>query len=331
MHSSTRKEISCRITRTLLMYVGEANNGSLGALLDGLDLDEAYLLDPNNWVSHSFLQILYQRMIDILGDQNAVYNMALASGRFQSLGILDRIARLLGSPRLIYSQAPKYNRILKLNGDVYIRELRDSWVLLEDRYHDSARKTPYDCDYTRGVLTGIPTIFDMPIAEVNEIECQVSAEAYGLRIWPDSPTYGCKGCLYRVRFGSRSRVPFWKRLFRQQHIYHEAVQDLLDANQRIQEKYDEAKKLASDLETSNKQLIESKRQLEANAAELESSERRYRLLAENLTQQLLTFSKGGDPVKRPTQLSNLTRDAALFALRGSNVRCDFSFQPDLLP
>ncbi|MFW6099673.1 MAG: hypothetical protein ACOC79_04165, partial [Thermodesulfobacteriota bacterium] len=127
MHSSTRKEISCRITRTLLMYVGEANNGSLGALLDGLDLDEAYLLDPNNWVSHSFLQILYQRMIDILGDQNAVYNMALASGRFQSLGILDRTARLLGSPRLIYSQAPKYNRILKLNGDVYIRELRDSW------------------------------------------------------------------------------------------------------------------------------------------------------------------------------------------------------------
>ena len=34
MHSSTRKEISCRITRTLLMYVREANNGSLGTLLD---------------------------------------------------------------------------------------------------------------------------------------------------------------------------------------------------------------------------------------------------------------------------------------------------------
>ena len=73
MSSSTSREISCRVTRTLLMYVREANNGSLGYLLDGLALGEEYLLDPNNWVSHSFLQILYNRMIDILGDENAVY------------------------------------------------------------------------------------------------------------------------------------------------------------------------------------------------------------------------------------------------------------------
>ncbi len=40
------------------MYVRHRNGGSLAGLLDGLDLDEAYLLDANNWVSHSFLQIL---------------------------------------------------------------------------------------------------------------------------------------------------------------------------------------------------------------------------------------------------------------------------------
>ena len=34
------KEISCRITRTLLMYVRETNNGTLGNLLEGLSLDE---------------------------------------------------------------------------------------------------------------------------------------------------------------------------------------------------------------------------------------------------------------------------------------------------
>jgi hypothetical protein len=57
------KEISCRITQTLLMYVRENNNGTLGNLLNGLDLDEGYLSDTNNWVSHAFLQILYKRMI----------------------------------------------------------------------------------------------------------------------------------------------------------------------------------------------------------------------------------------------------------------------------
>jgi len=53
------------------------------------------------------------------------------------------------------------------------------------------------------------------------------------------------------------------------------------------------------------------------------------LRAKNLTQQLLTFSKGGEPVKQTTDLADLVKDAALFALRGSNVRCEFNFQPDL--
>jgi hypothetical protein len=91
-----KNEISCRITRTLLMYVRENNGGTLGNLLDGLPLDEGYLSDTNNWVSHALLQTLYARMIEILGDQNAVYHMTLASERLQSLGMLDRIVTAAG-------------------------------------------------------------------------------------------------------------------------------------------------------------------------------------------------------------------------------------------
>ncbi|GFO69838.1 hypothetical protein GMLC_34170 [Geomonas limicola] len=48
-----------------------------------------------------------------------------------------------------------------------------------------------------------------------------------------------------------------------------------------------------------------------------------------LTQQLLTFSKGGAPVKKLTSISQVLTDSATFALRGSNVRCDFDIAPDL--
>jgi PAS domain S-box-containing protein len=272
------------------MYVREGNDGSLGHLLDGLELDEEYLLDPNNWVSHSFLHILYHRMIDILGDENAVYKMALASERFQSLGLLNHIARLIGNPKFIYAQAPKYNRLLKLNGDVHIHELGDSWVLLEDRYHDSVQKTRYDCDYTRGILVGIPTIFGMPPAHVEEIECQVAPETYDQRKWADKPTQGCRGCLYRVQWDTRGMAPLWKRLFARRTIYRRAIEDLQEANRRIQEKYDEVRKLAADLESANKQLILSKEQLESKTADLQASERRHRLLAENVTDIIWTFS-----------------------------------------
>ncbi|UFS70079.1 PAS domain S-box protein [Geomonas sp. RF6] len=50
-----------------------------------------------------------------------------------------------------------------------------------------------------------------------------------------------------------------------------------------------------------------------------------------LTQQLLTFSKGGTPVKKLTCLAQIIRDSATFALTGSNVRCTFDISSDLWP
>jgi signal transduction histidine kinase/ActR/RegA family two-component response regulator len=47
------------------------------------------------------------------------------------------------------------------------------------------------------------------------------------------------------------------------------------------------------------------------------------LRAQELTQQLLTFSKGGSPVKRAVLIGDLLRESAGFALRGSKVRCDY--------
>jgi two-component system cell cycle sensor histidine kinase/response regulator CckA len=53
------------------------------------------------------------------------------------------------------------------------------------------------------------------------------------------------------------------------------------------------------------------------------------LRAKELTQQLLTFSKGGAPVKKLKSLRELLRDTAGFALRGSNVKCRYSIPADL--
>jgi PAS domain S-box-containing protein len=288
IHAAMAKEISCRVTRTLIMYVRETN-GSLGNLLDGLALDEGYLTDTNNWVSHEFLQILYGRMMAILGDENAVYKMALASKRYESLGLLDWIVRLLGNPKLIYLQAPWYNRFLKANGDVYIHGSGDSWVILEDRYHVAAQKTRCDCDFTRAIIAGIPTIFDMPMARVEEIECQVAPEVYGRRIWPDTPVHTDRGCLYRIQWEARERPPLWKRFFQRYRIYRKAINDLQEANQVIQEKYDEARKLALELETANRRLTESKGKLEEFMGELKASELRYRLMADNMSDTIWTF------------------------------------------
>ncbi len=61
---------------------------------------------------------------------------------------------------------------------------------------------------------------------------------------------------------------------------------------------------------------------------LEESERAA-LSATGLTQQLLTFAKGGLPVKKSGSIKNLLKDSTEFVLRGSNVKPIFSIQEDL--
>ncbi len=53
------------------------------------------------------------------------------------------------------------------------------------------------------------------------------------------------------------------------------------------------------------------------------------LRARDLTQQLLTFARGGAPIKKLVSIAELIQDSTTFALRGSNVRCEFSLVDDL--
>jgi PAS domain S-box-containing protein len=51
--------------------------------------------------------------------------------------------------------------------------------------------------------------------------------------------------------------------------------------------------------------------------------------AAKLTRQLLTFAKGGEPIKETTDLVELVRESADFILLGSSVSCDYVFPEDL--
>jgi two-component system, cell cycle sensor histidine kinase and response regulator CckA len=55
------------------------------------------------------------------------------------------------------------------------------------------------------------------------------------------------------------------------------------------------------------------------------------LRAKDLTRQLLTFSRGGEPVKKGLDVGPVLRAAASLALRGSKVCCDYALPSDLWP
>lgn len=53
------------------------------------------------------------------------------------------------------------------------------------------------------------------------------------------------------------------------------------------------------------------------------------LRAKDLTQELLTFSKGGEPIKRTISVAKLIEDTVNFTIRGTNVTCKFEIPDNL--
>ena len=51
--------------------------------------------------------------------------------------------------------------------------------------------------------------------------------------------------------------------------------------------------------------------------------------ARQLTMQLLTFAKGGSPIKQTASIVEVIRESTEFALRGSNLKAEFEFAPDI--
>ncbi len=67
---------------------------------------------------------------------------------------------------------------------------------------------------------------------------------------------------------------------------------------------------------------------ERGRARLEEAERSIKR-ARGLTNQLLTFSKGGAPIKKVVSLATIIQDTAAFTLAGSNIRMHISMSDDL--
>jgi len=70
-------------------------------------------------------------------------------------------------------------------------------------------------------------------------------------------------------------------------------------------------------------------ELNDKTKKLLSSAEKASLRAKELTQQLLTFSKGGEPIKEVTSLETIIKDSAEFILHGKNISCHYALPDDL--
>lgn len=79
----------------------------------------------------------------------------------------------------------------------------------------------------------------------------------------------------------------------------------------------------------NINLVRLNANMNAETEKLLAEAEKASLRAKDLTQQLLTFSKGGEPVKETSSLQEIIQDSANFVLHGKKVACKYQFAEDL--
>jgi len=142
-----------------------------------------------------------------------------------------------------------------------------------------------------------------------------------------------------------------------EELVKERTAELLSTNEQLQQEIIERRKVEEELQKAQKleslgvlaggiahdfnnllaaiignlSLVEQYAKSGASIFEVLGDAKKACYRTKELTRQLLTFSKGGAPIREIASISELVKEVVTFSLRGSKVRCEFDLADNLWP
>jgi diguanylate cyclase (GGDEF)-like protein len=191
------RETSGATTTLLLTYVRErAGQEAVEEVLRRADVPDSAdeLLHPTHWSSYDTRIRLFAAATEVLGDPATMFNVgaeAMTSGINPAIVLL---VRALGSPRQVFRQLPRAVTKFSTTSTMELVDSDATHATVRMTLHEGFAHSRLDCDYVRGLLGIVPTIFGMPPAVIQHPECESD---------------GHPACIYRVSWDRRVRA--WSR------------------------------------------------------------------------------------------------------------------------
>jgi diguanylate cyclase (GGDEF)-like protein len=168
------RETSGAVTSSLLRYVRA--QGSEDAITEvlrraGVRHDVEELENPSRWWSYETRQRLYTAATQVLDDPATLFNVgcaAVANGMTPSLIL---VLRAVGSPRQVYRRVPQVMAKFTTTSTMEILDLDATSATIIYRAQPGYTHSRMDCQYARGLLTTVPTLFGLPPADIGHPQC----------------------------------------------------------------------------------------------------------------------------------------------------------------
>lgn len=251
------KHHSCLNTRAVIEYFQENSPEVLPALISDLGQEVealpdplAFLLEPNNWVSSDVVIRLFENAKRLSGDEQILLKIGFESAAKKKFSYITRILLFAyRSPRHTLKRVQAINDKFNKNKTIeVVKTTRDRAVIRLHWFRDIPGTKDF-CLFNQGVYTGLPTVWNLPPAEVIETKCFFEGDEY---------------CEYHCKWEIK---PFFHRLaymFTPWRVMRLSLAEMEQDKETLRQKFDEVHKLYLQLQQSNRELEQANLELNHN-------------------------------------------------------------------
>ncbi len=262
------KHHSCLNTKAIIDYFQERLPDrlpdlleGLGPEIEGLEHPKEFLLEINNWVSSEVVIRMFENARRLTKNDNIAFDIGFQSAARQKLGYVQRLILFAyKNPRRTLQRLQAINDRFNRNKTIEVEYINKETAIIRLRWALDIPASLDFCLFNQGIYSGIPTIWNLPPAWVEESKCFFRGDAY---------------CEFRFQWHKKSWFrEFLTRLASPWPIVKSTIVELERDKELLKKKFEEVHRL-------NLQLNEKIKQNTQLYRKLEISERKYRELVEN--------------------------------------------------
>ena len=180
------KHHSCLNTRAIIEYFQENAPGEVYRLFTGLGPEiedlanpQEFLMEINNWVSSDVVTKMFDNAKAITKDDEVAFKIGFESAARKKLGYVQRIIMFAHkNPRRTLKRVQAINDKFNKNKIIELVEARGDNAVIRLHWFKEIPGTIDYCFFNKGIYSGIPTIWNLPPADLEETKCYFKGDDY---------------------------------------------------------------------------------------------------------------------------------------------------------
>ncbi len=255
------KHHSCLNSHAIIEYFQENFPKEIGRLLEGLGPEIQALPDPvgfltetNNWVSSDVIIRLFENAKKITGDDHIVHKMGSESSARKKFSYIQRILLFAyRNPRRSLKRIQAINDKFAKNKTIeVVKTTRDTATIRLHWFKDIPGTKDF-CLFNQGIYTGLPTVWNLPAAEVKETKCFYEGDEF---------------CEYHMKWKIKPLFQTLAEVFVPWRALRLSIDEMEHDKEKLRQKFDEVHELYIQLQETNLELEQKNIKLRENQEQL---------------------------------------------------------------